>query len=171
MSSEGRNQKFIVRNSTSKISTHLKRSLVYLALLIRIIPVLLLNVRNTYHNSLYLHEAHARHRHPDEVRGLPKQTQNTPGKPIKLLCGAAAIALQSSAKILPVIISRSPVTLTKREKWYQIPKRNLFSVCMWGDDIEVNPIDGNASRSLAMRNITRQLEEYFIERQVHYENP
>lgn len=82
-----------------------------------------------------------------------------------------AIALQSSAKILPVIISRSPATLTKREKWYQIPKRNLFSVCMWGDDIEVNPINGKASRSLAMRTITRQLEEYFIERQVHYENP
>lgn len=110
-------------------------------------------------------------RHPDKTRDLPKQTQNTPGKPVKFLCSAAAIALQSSAKILPVIISRSPATLTKREKWYQIPKRNLFSVCMWGDDIEVNPIDGNASRSLAMRNITRQLEEYFIERQVHYENP
>lgn len=71
-------------------------------------------------------------RHPDKTRKLPKQTQNTPGKPVKFLCGAAAIALQSSAKILPVIISRSPVTLTKREKWYQIPKRNLFSVCMRG---------------------------------------
>jgi hypothetical protein len=40
-----------------------------------------------------------------------------------------------------------------------------------GDDIEVDAINGNASRSLAMRNITRQLEKYFNERQVHYEKP
>ena len=99
---------------------------------------------------------------------FPEGTRTTPGKPIKFRRGAAAIALQSKAKILPVYISCSPTTLTKREKWYQIPRRKFILSLYVGDDIDVSETEGNASRSLAIRNITRQLERYFNEQQVRH---
>jgi hypothetical protein len=40
-----------------------------------------------------------------------------------------------------------------------------------GPDIEVGPIDENASRSLATRILTRQLEQYFIEQLAHHGQP
>ena len=102
---------------------------------------------------------------------FPEGTRTTPGKPIKFRRGAAAIALQARAKILPVYISCSPTTLTKREKWYQIPQRKFTLSLHVGDDIEVGAIEGNANRSLATRSITRQLERYFIEQQAHHGKP
>jgi 1-acyl-sn-glycerol-3-phosphate acyltransferase len=102
---------------------------------------------------------------------FPEGTRTTPGKPLKFLRGAATIALQSKAKILPVIIGCSPTTLTKREKWYQIPHKKFILSLYVGEDIEVDAIDGNASRSLATRKLTRQLEAYFIEGQAHYGRP
>lgn len=99
---------------------------------------------------------------------FPEGTRTTPGKPVKFRRGAAAIALTSGAKILPVTISCSPTTLTKREKWYQIPNKKFILSLYVGDDIVVNTTDVNASRSIATRHLTRQLEQYFIEQQAQY---
>jgi 1-acyl-sn-glycerol-3-phosphate acyltransferase len=102
---------------------------------------------------------------------FPEGTRTTPGKPLKFLRGAAAIALESRVKILPVIIGCTPTTLTKHEKWYQIPHKRFALSLHVGEDFELDAIDENTSRSLATRNITRQLEKYFIERQAHYGKP
>ncbi len=96
---------------------------------------------------------------------FPEGTRTTPGKPIKFRRGAAAIALQSKAPILPISMDCSPTTLTKHEKWYQIPDKKFVLTMRVGNAIELGAIDGNISRSLAVRAITRQLEHYFIEQQ------
>lgn len=96
---------------------------------------------------------------------FPEGTRTKPGKPLKFRRGAAAIALRSGAPILPVRMDCSPTTLTKREKWYEIPDRKFILSMQVGDDIEIGPFDGNTSRSRAVRTITRQLEQYFIDRQ------
>jgi 1-acyl-sn-glycerol-3-phosphate acyltransferase len=102
---------------------------------------------------------------------FPEGTRTTPGKPLKFLRGAATIALESKVKILPVIIGCTPTTLTKHEKWYQIPHKKFALSLHVGEDFELDAIDENTSRSLATRNITRQLEKYFIERQANYGKP
>jgi len=102
---------------------------------------------------------------------FPEGTRTTPGKPLKFLRGAATIALESRVKILPVIIGCTPTTLTKHEKWYQIPHKKFALSLHVGEDFELDASDENTSRSLATRNITRQLEKYFIERQANYGKP
>ena len=102
---------------------------------------------------------------------FPEGTRTTPGKPIKFQRGAAAIALASGSKILPVILGCSPTTLTKHEKWYQIPHKKFTLSLHAEDDIELSEIHGKASRSLATRTITRQLENYFIERLAYHGKP
>ena len=96
---------------------------------------------------------------------FPEGTRTTPGQPYKFQRGAAAIALQAGAEILPVHLSCSPTTLTKREKWYQIPPKKFTLSLRVGEDIPLDPLPDSAGRSLAARAITRQLEQYFSERQ------
>ncbi|MDD2759406.1 MAG: lysophospholipid acyltransferase family protein [Methylomonas sp.] len=95
---------------------------------------------------------------------FPEGTRTTPGKAIKFQRGAAAIALQAQAPILPVILDCSPTTLTKREKWYQIPEKKFTLTMDVRDHMRLTPVPDNTSRSLASRRLTRQLEAYFVER-------
>jgi len=95
---------------------------------------------------------------------FPEGTRTTPGKPIKFQRGAAAIALQSEAPILPITLGCSPTTLTKHEKWYQIPEKKFTLTMVVGDDIQFTPISEQTSRTVAARQLTRELEAYFIEK-------
>jgi 1-acyl-sn-glycerol-3-phosphate acyltransferase len=54
---------------------------------------------------------------------FPEGTRSTPGCPLALRRGAARIALESGAPIVPVRIHCEPSTLTKGTRWYQIPPR------------------------------------------------
>jgi 1-acyl-sn-glycerol-3-phosphate acyltransferase len=95
---------------------------------------------------------------------FPEGTRTTPGKPIKFQRGAATIALQAGANILPVTIRCFPTTLTKQEKWYHIPPEKRFTLSLEvGDDIQSSAFSANSSRAIAARQITRQLEAYFSE--------
>lgn len=94
---------------------------------------------------------------------FPEGTRTTPGQSLKFQRGAAAIALKAGAKILPITIRCSPTTLTKQEKWYQIPEKRFTLSLNVGDDIELTPISGSAERPQATRQLTRQLENYFNE--------
>ena len=87
---------------------------IVLRFLIRIIRVLFLNESSGVIGILTKHE------------DFPKGHEPSQARPIKFLHGAAAIALQSRIKILHVVIGRSPATLTKHGKWYQIPQINLL---------------------------------------------
>ena len=100
---------------------------------------------------------------------FPEGTRTTPGNPVKFQRGAAAIALQAEAPILPVTLSCSPTTLTKREKWYQIPEKRFTLSLDVGDDIGLTPLPDDAARSLAARRITRQLEAYFTEQLANHD--
>jgi len=94
---------------------------------------------------------------------FPEGTRTTPGKAIKFQRGAAAIALQAQAPILPVTLSCSPTTLTKQEKWYQIPEKKFTLTMDVGDDTRFTPNWPDTERSIAARRLTRNLEAYFIE--------
>ncbi len=93
---------------------------------------------------------------------FPEGTRTTPGKPLKFQRGAAAIALQANANILPVKLGCSPTTLTKQEQWYQIPEKRFTLSLQVGDDIRPIPNTDNNCRTIAARQLTRQLEAYFI---------
>lgn len=100
---------------------------------------------------------------------FPEGTRTTPGKPIKFQRGAAAIALQAGAKILPITLRCWPTTLTKQEKWYQIPEKRFTLSLNVGDHIELTSAHVNGNRSLASRQITRRLEAYFLEQLAQHE--
>lgn len=96
---------------------------------------------------------------------FPEGTRSTPGEPLKLLRGAAQIALRIGKDFTPVLITCSPPSLLKGQKWYQVPRdgpvRMVFEV---QDDLKVAPFQTqNEGLSLRSRKLTRHLTDYFQE--------
>jgi 1-acyl-sn-glycerol-3-phosphate acyltransferase len=95
---------------------------------------------------------------------FPEGTRTVPGKPIRFLRGAAYIALKSRLPVLPVLIHCTPSTLTKSERWYQIPCRRFHlridvlapvPASLW------STADG--PQTVAARKLTKMLEAHFTQ--------
>lgn len=100
---------------------------------------------------------------------FPEGTRSRPGEPLRFLRGASYIALHSGRPLLPVLISCQPSTLTKQQKWYQIPERRFHlrvkilppeSIAQW-----VNETD---APTIAARRLTQSLEAFFTHKLEHH---
>jgi len=95
---------------------------------------------------------------------FPEGTRSIPGQSFHFQRGAANIVISAKCPIRPVIISANPSTLTKAEKWYQIPERKVKVVIRVEDDLDVMPLISTApNQTIATRQLTRYLEEYFTQ--------
>ena len=95
---------------------------------------------------------------------FPEGTRSKPGQPLNFQRGAANMVVRAECPIRPVTISVNPATLTKAEKWYQIPPTKIKVVIRVGDDLDVMPLISSApNQTIATRQLTRYLEDYFTE--------
>ena len=92
---------------------------------------------------------------------FPEGTRSVPGEKYKFQRSAAHIALQANAKVTPVTITCSPSTLTKQEKWYQIPKQRFHLVMSVGDDIVLDDFLAIEPKTIAVRRLNRYFQAYF----------
>ncbi len=100
---------------------------------------------------------------------FPEGTRTVPGRAYKFQRGAAAIALRAEAIVTPVTINCYPSTLTKAEKWYQIPERRFHLVMRVGDDIALNDFLAMEPATIAVRRFNRHLQDYFSQQRKNYE--
>jgi 1-acyl-sn-glycerol-3-phosphate acyltransferase len=93
---------------------------------------------------------------------FPEGTRSNNGILSRFQRGAAYVALKSGMPIVSVLIDCDPSTLTKREKWYQIPCRRFEYRLKVLDPVRVDRlVDAEASRTIAARKLTRALEAHF----------
>ncbi|WP_305909473.1 lysophospholipid acyltransferase family protein [Methylomarinum sp. Ch1-1] len=100
---------------------------------------------------------------------FPEGTRSVPGKAYKFQRGAAAIALKANAIVTPVTLSCVPSTLTKAEKWYQIPERRFHLAMRVGDDMVLDDFQAMEPKTLAVRRFNRYLQDYFSQQRERYE--
>lgn len=95
---------------------------------------------------------------------FPEGTRTEPGKPLHFLRGASYVALRSETPILPVLIDCTPSTLTKREKWYQIPRRPAHLRIEVLDPVPLSRwVSPEETPTVAARKLTAGLEAYFTQ--------
>jgi 1-acyl-sn-glycerol-3-phosphate acyltransferase len=95
---------------------------------------------------------------------FPEGTRTVPGRPLHLRRGAASIIALSGKPFLPVIVTCNPTTLTKAEKWYQIPRTKVHYTIAVGEFVNPRPliVDGDPL-SLSNRKINRLIGSLFAE--------
>ncbi|MEE9337713.1 MAG: lysophospholipid acyltransferase family protein [Methylococcaceae bacterium] len=92
---------------------------------------------------------------------FPEGTRTVLNRPYKFQRGAAHIALQANVIVTPVIISCNPSTLTKQEKWYQIPNRRFHLSMRVGDDMVLDNFLKIEPKTIAVRRFNQYLQDYF----------
>ena len=92
---------------------------------------------------------------------FPEGTRTTPGQPMHLRRGFANIATMLEAEVQMVTITCDPPTLVKGEKWWMIPARRPKFRVAFGDRIDAKGWFGCEHRSVAARQLVRQLEAYY----------
>jgi 1-acyl-sn-glycerol-3-phosphate acyltransferase len=103
----------------------------------------------------------------DTLRGgdnliiFPEATRTVPGRPYDFQRGAANIALRAAPIVTPVTILCYPTTLTKSEKWHQIPWKRVHFRLYVGDDLDLSPFLTDGATPLAVRGFTDYLRDYF----------
>jgi len=90
---------------------------------------------------------------------FPEGTRTVPGLPMKLKRGAATIIVKSEQPFLPITITCTPTTLTKAEKWYEIPPRKPHFRIQINDSIDPKPgLVAGERISTANRRVSRVLQ-------------
>lgn len=98
----------------------------------------------------------------EHVIMFPEGTRTVPGKPMDLKRGAATLAVNAGARVLPVVIRCTPTTLTKAQPWYHIPRRQVLiemDVLAAISAQQVHP-EGLSPRQAAL-DLTNRLSQIF----------
>jgi len=95
---------------------------------------------------------------------FPEGTRSVPGRPPQFKRGAARIALGAAVPIIPVQICCEPITLTKGQKWYQVPERTPHYSFVVGAPLPAARFAATPgeSTSQAARRLTRQLQAVLV---------
>lgn len=100
---------------------------------------------------------------------FPEGTRTVPEVEYKFQRSAAHIALQAKAIVTPVTLSCYPSTLTKAEKWYQIPECRFHLAMKVGDDMVLDDFLAIETKTIAVRRFNRYLQDYFTRERECYE--
>jgi 1-acyl-sn-glycerol-3-phosphate acyltransferase len=96
---------------------------------------------------------------------FPESTRSVPGQPIRMMHGAARIAVETGATVLPVTITCTPPMLMKGVPWYRVPPRPGHFTLTVDEPRPVPRSDPRTSNaSLAARRLTHEWERYFASR-------
>ncbi|MBE9607827.1 lysophospholipid acyltransferase family protein [Chitinilyticum piscinae] len=92
---------------------------------------------------------------------FPEGTRTTPGAPLHFHRGAATIAVKGAQVLTPVVLTITPTTLTKQDKWYKIPPRRFVMSLRVGDDIDLAPYRQGVSAPVAARRLNADLFDFY----------
>jgi 1-acyl-sn-glycerol-3-phosphate acyltransferase len=96
---------------------------------------------------------------------FPEGTRTRPSQKPRFKPGAAAIAVRAGARLLPVSIECTPMTLTKSEPWYHIPDTKPFfelEILQTIDPSEL--VEAGLEKRKAEKALNQAMQEYFWDR-------
>jgi 1-acyl-sn-glycerol-3-phosphate acyltransferase len=93
---------------------------------------------------------------------FPEGTRTSADRSLILKRGASNIAIRCDVDVVPVYINVKPSTLTKNERWYNIPQKKVKFTMNVGDTIQISGFQkGGQSLAIRARRLTSCIEECF----------
>ncbi len=100
----------------------------------------------------------------DTVIMFPEGTRTDPGRQLRFLRGAAHIAIAANCDLLPVIIECEPPTLTKSDKWYQVPPYKALVTLRVQQPLNIDAFRADDDTTISVRRLTQELQIFFEDR-------
>lgn len=100
---------------------------------------------------------------------FPEGSRSIPGSSPRLRRGAAYVALAAQKELTPVHISCKPSTLTKSERWYDIPHRRMHFIINVGHRIPVAEPNGMTSQRATAKDITERVRRILLQETPAYD--
>jgi len=97
----------------------------------------------------------------DSLIIFPEGTRSGSAKGYQFQRGAAHIALRAKTMVTPITIQCSPPTLSKAEKWYQIPLRRFHLAVEVEDDMVLDDFLTIAPKTIGVRRFNQYLQDYY----------
>lgn len=89
---------------------------------------------------------------------FPEGTRTLPGRSLDLKRGAASIIVKSGKGVIPIAVTCTPTTLSKKHKWYNIPETKPHFRLVVGDCIRFfTLVDGELPLAMARRRVNHAL--------------
>jgi 1-acyl-sn-glycerol-3-phosphate acyltransferase len=132
-------------------------------------PVIAANYIRNDHGEALLDSCVAALRRGENLIIFPEGTRTPPDGSMRLLRGAAHVAVRARRNITPVLIRCRPPMLVRGVRWWKLPaSRSQFSIEVQGD-IDIQQFISQAgSENLAARHLTDYLGDFFTkESHVH----
>ena len=98
---------------------------------------------------------------------FPEGTRTQPDRRPRFQRGFANIALLAGVDIQVVVISCTPLTLTKGEPWYRIPPRQPLFCVEIAHEVDVRSFRRERYCGIGSRSLTRSLENFYLARLGH----
>jgi 1-acyl-sn-glycerol-3-phosphate acyltransferase len=98
---------------------------------------------------------------------FPEGTRTRPGQPLQFHRGFANIALLTRVETQLVVIDCQPVMLSKGDPWWKVPPRKSRFCVTVGERLRPVDVPPDQHRSLAARQLVRQLQTYYTEQLAH----
>jgi 1-acyl-sn-glycerol-3-phosphate acyltransferase len=95
---------------------------------------------------------------------FPEGTRTCPGALPHFQRGFANLAIMTGAAIVPVLIDCQPPTLTKGERWWQVPERRPVFRVEVGECVDAATYTRCSQRGLAARRLVADLERNYATR-------
>lgn len=103
---------------------------------------------------------------------FPEATRTVPGEPHKLKRGAASVIVTSKKEFIPLIITCVPPTLSKGEKWYDVPNRKVHFKIVVEGTVDPKPLlQEGEMLSKSTRRINKAINDLFARGLEVYEQP
>jgi 1-acyl-sn-glycerol-3-phosphate acyltransferase len=96
---------------------------------------------------------------------FPEGTRTTPGQPLTFQRAPAHLLYASRRPFLPVVIRCHPAALLKGQPWYHVPESRFELELTVLEPVTAESWDAivaGVPRPLAVRNLTRHLESFFV---------
>jgi 1-acyl-sn-glycerol-3-phosphate acyltransferase len=92
---------------------------------------------------------------------FPEGTRSVQGHPIKFKRGAAYIWLRSKCRLITIILNSSPPTLSKGDKWYQVPDRRFHYTIDIHEGFMSSADEESLQEGKNARHVNRLWQDFF----------
>lgn len=118
-------------------------------------------IRNDIDPQIFLSECKKMIDRGENILIFPEGTRSVPGQKMKMCRGFANLALYAEVDIQVLTLSCSPIWLTKKSKWYDIPSKRIEFILKAGPKFSYQNYRNHAPRSIRVRALMRDIQHYY----------